>query len=82
LFWADAKSGNTAWEFAVLVTSLDLEVLSLAQLYRDRADSENVFDAHSDDRDRRFRSIPTSHSDASRPPFGRDGGSCVTVASG
>jgi len=44
LFWADAKSGNTAWEFAVLVTSLDLEVLSLAQLYRDRADSENVFD--------------------------------------
>jgi hypothetical protein len=44
LFWADAKSGNTAWEFAVLVTSLDLEVLSLAQLYRDRADSENAFD--------------------------------------
>ena len=32
------------WEFAVLVTSLDLEVRSLAQLYRDRADSENLFD--------------------------------------
>ncbi len=44
LFWADAQSGTTAWEFAVLVTSLDLEVLSLAQLYRDRADSENAFD--------------------------------------
>lgn len=43
LFWADA--GDAAvWEFAVLVTSLDLEILSLAQLYRDRADSENTFD--------------------------------------
>jgi len=44
LFWADAKFPNSAWEYAVLVTSLDLEVLSLAQLYRDRADSENAFD--------------------------------------
>jgi len=44
LFWADARSGNAVWEFAVLVTSLDLEVLSLAQLYRDRADGENPFD--------------------------------------
>ena len=44
LFWADAETGTAVWEFAVLVTSLDLEVLSLAQLYRDRADSENVFD--------------------------------------
>jgi hypothetical protein len=42
LFWADA--GAAVWEFAVLVTSLDLEVLSLAQLYRDRADGENPFD--------------------------------------
>ena len=32
------------YEYAVLVTSLDLEVLSIAQLYRDRADCENVFD--------------------------------------
>jgi len=31
-------------EFAVLVTSLDLEICSLAQLYRDRGDSENPFD--------------------------------------
>lgn len=43
LFWADAKSG-TAWEFAVLATSLEFDVPSLAQLYRDRADSENAFD--------------------------------------
>ena len=32
------------YETAVLVTALDLEVLSIAQLYRDRADCENVFD--------------------------------------
>jgi hypothetical protein len=32
------------WEFGVLVTSLDLEIRSLAQLYRDRGDSENPFD--------------------------------------
>ena len=44
LFWADAKAGAAVWEFAVLVTALDLEVRSLAQLYRDRADSENPFD--------------------------------------
>ena len=31
-------------EFAALVTSLDFEILSLAQLYRDRGDSENPFD--------------------------------------
>jgi hypothetical protein len=28
----------------VLVTSLDMEIRSLAQLYRDRGDSENPFD--------------------------------------
>lgn len=32
------------YEYAVLVTSLDDEILSIAQHYRDRADSENVFD--------------------------------------
>ncbi len=32
------------YEYAVLVTSLEEEVFSLAQLYRDRADVENVFD--------------------------------------
>ena len=32
------------YEYAVLVTSLHDEVLSITQHYRDRADSENVFD--------------------------------------
>jgi hypothetical protein len=32
------------YEYAVLVTSLVEEVLGMAQLYRDRAESENVFD--------------------------------------
>jgi hypothetical protein len=32
------------YEYAVLVTDLDHELLTLAQLYRDRADSENAFD--------------------------------------
>jgi hypothetical protein len=31
-------------EYAVLVTSLDRELLTVAQLYRDRADVENAFD--------------------------------------
>jgi Transposase DDE domain group 1 len=33
-----------AYEYAVLVTNLDHELLTLAQLYRDRADAENSFD--------------------------------------
>lgn len=32
------------YEFAVLVTSLSDEILTIAQHYRDRSDSENVFD--------------------------------------
>ena len=32
------------WEYSVLVTSLDCEPRTLAQLYRDRADAENAFD--------------------------------------
>ncbi len=32
------------YEYAVLVTDLNHELLTLAQLYRDRADSENTFD--------------------------------------
>jgi DDE family transposase len=32
------------WEYAALVTSLDSKILTLGQLYRDRADCENVFD--------------------------------------
>ena len=43
---ADRKAGKriTGYEYAVLVTNLDAEVLSLGQLYRDRADAENAFD--------------------------------------
>jgi hypothetical protein len=33
-----------AWEYAVLVTSATAEVVTIAQLYRDRGDSENNFD--------------------------------------
>ena len=32
------------WEYAALVTSLTEEILTLGQLYRDRADCENAFD--------------------------------------
>ena len=53
LSFADIEENTSLWEHAVLVTSLDLiqaggrpgdDVLALAQLYRDRADCENVFD--------------------------------------
>lgn len=35
---------TTGYEYAVLVTNLAQEVLTLGQLYRDRADAENAFD--------------------------------------
>lgn len=43
---ADRKGGKgiTGYEYAVLVTNTDYEVLTLGQLYRDRADAENAFD--------------------------------------
>jgi hypothetical protein len=41
---AELKSGCELYEYAVLVTSLSDEVLSIAQLYRDRAETENIFD--------------------------------------
>ena len=43
---ADRKAGKriTGYEYAVLATNLEYEVLSLGQLYRDRADAENAFD--------------------------------------
>jgi hypothetical protein len=43
---ADRKAGKgmTGYEYAVLVTNTDYEVLSLGQFYRDRADAENAFD--------------------------------------
>ncbi len=44
LGFAEIDDGREIWEYAVLVTSLDSEILSLGQLYRDRADCENGFD--------------------------------------
>lgn len=53
LSFAEVEDDTELWEHAVLVTSLGMaqvdaapedEVLSIAQLYRDRADCENVFD--------------------------------------
>lgn len=43
---ADRRSGQqiTGYEYAVLVTNTAYEILSLGQLYRDRADAENAFD--------------------------------------
>src|SRR5262249_8186120 len=40
--WLGGK--REVWEYAALVTSLDSEILTLGQLYRDRADCENAFD--------------------------------------
>jgi hypothetical protein len=42
--FADMKDDIKLYEYAVLVTSLEDEIMTLAQHYRDRADSENVFD--------------------------------------
>ena len=45
--WTQARRAGkeiTGYEYAVLVTNTDYEILSLGQLYRDRADAENVFD--------------------------------------
>jgi len=44
LGFAEIEGDGELFEYAVLVTSLDAEILSVAQLYRDRADCENGFD--------------------------------------
>ena len=44
LGFAEIDEAREVFEYAVLVTSLDSEILSLGQLYRDRADCENSFD--------------------------------------
>jgi hypothetical protein len=43
---ADKKAGKkiTGYEYAVMVTNTAYEIISLSQLYRDRADAENAFD--------------------------------------
>jgi hypothetical protein len=38
------RNDREVWEYAALVTSLDSEILTLGQLYRDRGDCENAFD--------------------------------------
>jgi len=40
----DNQLSYDAFEYMVLVTSLPYEILTIAQLYRDRADMENIFD--------------------------------------
>lgn len=44
LGFVELDAQQEAWEYAVLVTSLEAEPLTLAQLYRDRGDAENNFD--------------------------------------
>lgn len=44
LAFAEIEADTPLFEYAVLVTSLAAEVLTIAQLYRDRADCENAFD--------------------------------------
>jgi hypothetical protein len=44
LSFATVADGGEVWEHAALVTSLGESILGLGQLYRDRADCENVFD--------------------------------------
>ena len=44
LAFAEIEGDTQIYEYAVLVTSLDNEILTIAQLYRDRADCENIFD--------------------------------------
>ena len=44
LFLDELKKEKGNYEYAVLITNLNLSLYSIVQLYRDRADSENVFD--------------------------------------
>ena len=41
---SEGEVPTARYEYAVLVTSTEHEILTLAQLYRDRADAENDFD--------------------------------------
>jgi len=38
------QAGDKLWEYAVLVTDVEVPIEAVAQLYRDRADAENAFD--------------------------------------
>jgi len=42
LSFVDVGAGVDVYEYSVLATSLDEELVSFGQLYRDRGDSENI----------------------------------------
>lgn len=44
LSFIEAGADAEVYEYSVLATSLDEELVSFGQLYRDRGDSENIFD--------------------------------------
>ena len=44
LGFATVDARKQVWEYGALVTSADAEILTLGQMYRDRADCENDFD--------------------------------------
>jgi hypothetical protein len=44
LGFGEVEADKEVWEYAALVTSLSDEILTVGQLYRDRADAENGFD--------------------------------------
>jgi len=44
LAFVDSDEEFKAYEYSVLITNLDSEVITIVQHYRDRADCENVFD--------------------------------------
>jgi hypothetical protein len=44
LSFAEVGADRDVCEYAVLVTSLDSEIVTLDQLYRDRGNCENTFD--------------------------------------
>lgn len=44
LYFLELGAGDRQYEYAVLASSLEQEILTLGQLYRDRADAENGFD--------------------------------------
>ena len=44
LNFGEVNRKTHVYEYAVLVTTLESEIITIAQHYRDRADSENVFD--------------------------------------
>ena len=44
LSFVEISTGAEIYEYSILATSLDEELVSFGQLYRDRGDSENIFD--------------------------------------